>query len=157
MLIPGNKFNPHRLLKKHFIYIHTHTCKHRHTYAEHPRCYFEEKPYLKDGNAPGVERVGFFDIEATNLHATFGYIFSYCIKELDGKIWVHISASRRNKVPSWDDLMMIKCQFLGENKKAIQVLAPRSEHVNICSNCLHIWHCVDNDPLPDFTRGSGML
>lgn len=94
MLIPGKKFNPHRLLKKHFIYIHTHTCKHYHTYAEHPQCYFDEKPYQKDGNAPGVERVGFLDIEATNLHATFGYTFSYCIKELDGEIYEYLLSPR---------------------------------------------------------------
>ena len=32
------------------------------------------------------ERIGFFDIEASNLKATFGYMFTYCIKELDGKL-----------------------------------------------------------------------
>lgn len=35
---------------------------------------------------PINERIGFFDIEASNLKATFGYMFCYCIKELDGKI-----------------------------------------------------------------------
>ena len=32
------------------------------------------------------ERVGFLDIEASNLRATFGIIYTYCIKELDGPI-----------------------------------------------------------------------
>jgi uncharacterized protein YprB with RNaseH-like and TPR domain len=56
---------------------------HSHRYIEHMPCYFKEKP--DDG--PVVERIGFLDIEATNLHATFGYAFSYCIKELDGPIF----------------------------------------------------------------------
>jgi hypothetical protein len=29
--------------------------------------------------------------------------------------------------------------------------------VNIHPNCLHLFVCVDNDPLPDFTRGEGLL
>lgn len=32
------------------------------------------------------ERIGFLDIEASGLTATFGYMFTYCIKELDGKL-----------------------------------------------------------------------
>lgn len=32
------------------------------------------------------EKIGFLDIEASGLKATFGYMFSYCIKELDGEL-----------------------------------------------------------------------
>jgi uncharacterized protein YprB with RNaseH-like and TPR domain len=87
MLIPGPKFNPNRLLKREMLWLWTHHCKaHGHTYASHPNCYFKEKPYFESAEAPGVERVGFCDIEATSLNASFGYMFSYCIKELDGGI-----------------------------------------------------------------------
>ena len=37
-------------------------------------------------DAPPREVIGFLDIEASNLSATFGYVFSYCIKRLDGDI-----------------------------------------------------------------------
>jgi hypothetical protein len=43
--------------------------------------------------------------------------------------------------------------FIGDGRKAIQVFAPVAEHVNIHEFCLHLWHCLDGDPLPDFTRG----
>jgi DNA polymerase III epsilon subunit-like protein len=33
-----------------------------------------------------VERIGFADIEASNLTATFGIVYTYCIKELDGEL-----------------------------------------------------------------------
>ena len=64
----------------------THYCRHSHTYASHPNCYFSEKPYLQDANAPGVERIGFLDIESTGLKANWDYVLCYCIKELDGQI-----------------------------------------------------------------------
>jgi len=53
-------------------------CKHGHNALDHPNCY-EEKF--------GREiKIGFADIEASNLTATFGICYTYCIKELDGKI-----------------------------------------------------------------------
>jgi uncharacterized protein YprB with RNaseH-like and TPR domain len=50
-------------------------CVHHHTFLEHPKCYVEEK-----------EKIGFLDIESSNLHADFGIILSYAIKELDGEV-----------------------------------------------------------------------
>jgi len=47
-------------------------------------CFWKEHPDGAGIFAP--ERVGFIDIEATNLNADFGYILSYCIKEEDGPI-----------------------------------------------------------------------
>jgi len=46
---------------------------HHHSYLEHYNCYLKE-------NADQIERIGFLDIEATNLDADFGFILSYCIK-----------------------------------------------------------------------------
>lgn len=53
------------------------SCKHNHNGLSHPRCYEALHP---------SERVGFFDIEATSLNASFGYMLSYCIKKRDGEI-----------------------------------------------------------------------
>lgn len=48
----------------------THRCEHRHSYIEHNSCY------------KGMEeRIGFLDIEASNLDADFGIMLSYCIKD----------------------------------------------------------------------------
>jgi uncharacterized protein YprB with RNaseH-like and TPR domain len=49
-------------------------CKHGHTKSEHPNCFIRD------------ERIGFLDIEASNLNATFGICYLYCIKKLDGEI-----------------------------------------------------------------------
>ena len=49
-------------------------CPHRHNGLEHHKCY---------DSIHDTERIGFLDIEATSLNASFGYMLSYCIKPLD--------------------------------------------------------------------------
>lgn len=78
-------------------------------------------------------------------------------KELDGRRWLHLSVSRSNRLPTWDDLKLVKDVFMGRERKVIQVLLPASEYVNIHPFVLHLWACMDGDPLPDFTRGSASL
>lgn len=73
--------------------------------------------------------------------------------EADGKKWLHVSCAYKNRLPSWEDLKMVKETFIGKDKKAIQVLPPDSEYVNVNPYCLHLWHCVNGDGLPDFTTG----
>jgi uncharacterized protein YprB with RNaseH-like and TPR domain len=53
-------------------------CQHGHNGNRHPACYL-----AKEGGEP---KIGFADIEASNLTATFGIVYTYCIKELDGKL-----------------------------------------------------------------------
>lgn len=77
--------------------------------------------------------------------------------ELDCKVWIHTSYSRRSRIPSYNDTTFIKRQFIGNDKKAIAVYPSSDEHVNIHNYCLHLWHCLDDDGLPDFTQGMGTI
>lgn len=80
--------------------------------------------------------------------------------QADGHIWLHFSISRTQVtevLPSWDQLVRAKEALLGADTKAIQVLPPRKQWVNIHPGVLHLWVCLDADPLPDFTRGTGSL
>lgn len=70
--------------------------------------------------------------------------------EADGKRWMHVSCSRPNRLPSWEELKLVKDTFIGRERKAIQVLPPEAEHVNIHPYALHLFSCLDDDPLPDF-------
>lgn len=76
--------------------------------------------------------------------------------EKDGKNWLHVSFSRRNKMPDYNDITFIKKHFVGEDRKAIMVFPSKDEHVNIHPYCLHLWCCMDEDVLPDF-RKFGMI
>jgi uncharacterized protein YprB with RNaseH-like and TPR domain len=53
----------------------TFRCKHRHNGFSHQQCFKREE-----------EKIGFLDIEASNLNASFGCVYTYCIKELDGPL-----------------------------------------------------------------------
>jgi hypothetical protein len=77
--------------------------------------------------------------------------------ELDKNVWAHLSASRQRCLPSWEDMVEIKNIFLGPERKAINVIPPRKEHVNINPNVHHLFACLTSDPLPDFTHGTGSL
>lgn len=76
--------------------------------------------------------------------------------ELDGRRWIHVSVSRRDRLPSYDDLALVKRAFIGDERKALQVFAPSSEHYNLHAFCLHLWCCLDGDGLPDF-RAMGQV
>lgn len=97
-------------------------------------------------------------------HASPGYlrrdglfvIMSATIEE-DGKRWLHVSASRNGQLPSWSDLREMKDVFIGRDRYAYQVLPPPSHYVNFHPNVLHLWACLDGEPLPDFTHGIGIL
>ena len=65
----------HRLKKVEILWLAKNYCQHRHTYLDHYSCYLKEQPGRQ-------ERVGFFDIETSNLDGDFGIMLSYCI--LDG-------------------------------------------------------------------------
>ncbi len=62
----------HRLKKQELVWLATHRCQHGHLFIEHYNCYLKEHP--------DRERIGFLDIETSNLDADFGIIISYCIK-----------------------------------------------------------------------------
>ena len=54
-------------------------CVHGHNGVVHPRCYDRQDKRTE-------ERIGFADIESSNLTATFGIVYTFCIKELDGEL-----------------------------------------------------------------------
>jgi len=84
-----------------------------------------------------------------------GVCFSVSVHE-DGKRWIHVSASKKRQIPTYDELCFVKKEFIGENRKAIQIFAKLDEHINIHPNCFHLWSCLDNDGLPNFGK-DGMI
>jgi len=63
--------NPHLMLKKDLLKYMTGRCKHYHTYSEHPSCWWKEQQKKP--------KVGYIDIETSNLDANYGIIITYCI------------------------------------------------------------------------------
>lgn len=76
----------------------------------------------------------------------------------DSREWMHISVSRNDRLPSFDDLKFVKSIFAGDNRYAYQVFAPVEKHVNIHNFCLHLWVPLTGElPLPDFTLGGNSI
>ena len=74
----------------------------------------------------------------------------------DGREWLHVSASRKSRIPTYDEMTRIKRDFIGEDKKAVLVLPEKKNHVNIHENCLHLFYSAEN-PLPEFSAGIGSI
>jgi len=65
----------HKLKKDEIIKLSKGKCEaHGHNYLEHYNCYLKENPEK-------AERIGYFDIEASNLVADFGILLSWAIKD----------------------------------------------------------------------------
>jgi hypothetical protein len=73
--------------------------------------------------------------------------------ERDAKTWLHVSCSRRDRLPSWEDLRDVRESFVPDDKVALQVLPPPEEYVNLHPHVLHLWACHDARPTPDFRDG----
>ena len=78
-------------------------------------------------------------------------------EEMDSKDWLHVSLSHKNRLPTYEEMKQVKALFIGRDRKAIQVFPPEQQHVNVHKFCLHLWCCLTDDPLPDFTRGLGIV
>jgi|SRR5215831_13846083 len=73
--------------------------------------------------------------------------------EGDGRRWLHISMSYPDRVPAYDEMIFAMRAILGDDREAYQVFPPRARWISIDPYTLHLWHCVDATPLPDFARG----
>lgn len=70
--------------------------------------------------------------------------------------WLHVSMSRSDRLPNYEDMMEVKNLFIGADRTAIQIFPPSDKHVNIHPNCLHLFCCVTREILPDFRREGGL-
>lgn len=93
------------------------------------------------------------------LNKTLGlFVIVSIAKEDDGNVWVHLSVSRKSRIPTYDDLKLVKKLFMGDACHAYQCFVPSKEHINIHEFVLHLWARQDGKPaLPDFSHGSGSI
>lgn len=117
----------------------------------------EERSYL-----PTVLPVGWYRIpggqwEGHAFERSDGLcVISSACREGDGKRWIHVSASRQNRLPTWADLRDVKNLFIGRDRLAIQVLPREEDYYNFHPYCLHLYSCVDGDPVPDFRKDGAL-
>lgn len=76
-------------------------------------------------------------------------------RESDGRRWAHLSIANPDRIPAWEWLKEAKELFLGD-RTAIMVFPPRAQWINIHKNCLHLWACLDDHGLPNFSAGNSI-
>ena len=95
------------------------------------------------GYPPGDDRNGYFLIPLK--HGQKVQVIAS-----DGMGWEHISVSRKDRPPLWDEMCQIKNLFWGDEDCVIQYHPPRSQYVNNHPNCLHLWRPIGIElPMPD--------
>ena len=73
--------------------------------------------------------------------------------EYDGREWMHVSVSRHDRLPSYDDLKYVKSVIVGPNRWAAQLFPPNDLHVNIHQFCLHLWVPLTGElPWPEWGK-----
>jgi len=71
----------------------------------------------------------------------------------DKSVWLHISFSYANRLPSWQDLKSVKDLFIGRQRLAVQLLPHEEDYVNLHSFTLHLYTRLDGDTLPGLAPG----
>ena len=76
------------------------------------------------------------------------------VGEYDGREWMHVSMSREDRLPSYNDMKHVKEIVIGNDRWAAQLFPPVENHVNIHPFCLHLWAPLTGSlPWPNFGEG----
>lgn len=63
--------------------------------------------------------------------------------------WEHVSVSTRSRCPTWYEMAFVKRLFWRDDETVIQLHVPRSQHLNLAENCLHLWKPIGIElPMP---------
>jgi hypothetical protein len=81
----------------------------------------------------GDDSNGILRIPARGLSIMFG----------NGGGWEHVSVSRTDRCPTWEEMDWVKRQFWDDADTVMQLHVPSVEHVNVHPYCLHLWRPVD--------------
>ena len=61
------------------------------------------------------------------------------VQASDGIGWEHVSVSLPDRCPTWEEMLIIKNLFWGDEDLVVQFHPPEKDCVNIHPYCLHLW------------------
>ena len=63
--------------------------------------------------------------------------------------WDHVSVSRRNRCPNWQEMEHVKRLFFNDDEVAVQYHVAVANHINLHPHCLHLWRPLHVEiPMP---------
>ena len=101
---------------------------------------------------PG-DTFGLFRLASPTTGATLRIVVagenSWKTDAMEGEPWDHVSVSRIDKVPTWEEMCYVKELFFDDTECVIQYHPPKSVYVNNHPNVLHLWRpCLSAIPMP---------
>lgn len=61
----------------------------------------------------------------------------------EGMGWQHVSVSRSDRCPTWEEMCEVKDLFFGPDEWVVQFHPARDQYVNVHPYCLHLWRPID--------------
>ena len=63
--------------------------------------------------------------------------------------WEHVSVSRSDRCPTWDEMCQVRALFFEPEDVVVQFHPAASQYINVHPNCLHLWRPIEADiPIP---------
>lgn len=63
--------------------------------------------------------------------------------------WEHVSVSRADRAPTWEEMCAIKDLFWDENEVVVQYHPAKKDYINHHPHCLHLWRSMRKSlPMP---------
>lgn len=76
-----------------------------------------------------------------------GVTLAVCLS--DGAGWDHVSVSRSDRCPTWEEMCFVKTVFFREDETVLEYHPAKRNYVNDHPYCLHLWRPQQQDiPLP---------
>lgn len=91
-----------------------------------------------DGVSYGAARVPGLLLDAPDLHVIFSSPDPDDLGDVSAG-WEHVSVSTTSRVPTWPEMCRVKALFWDDEDCVVQFHPPRSEYVDECRTCLHLW------------------
>lgn len=63
----------------------------------------------------------------------------------DGMEHVSVSPRKKFRIPSWDDMCVLKDICWNDEEEVYQIMPKKSQYVNIVENCLHLWKPIGKE------------
>jgi len=95
--------------------------------------------YWKQVESPAPKHMKVWEHHLVKLRV----IYSRSRARSNGVEWHHISVSRPERIPTWEELKKVKDDFFGEEREAYHVIPKKKDHVNAHEYCMHLFAPVD--------------
>jgi len=92
---------------------------------------------IKEGDIDNNISTGKFR-DSSFAHGGFTVMFTMEHHE-DDRMFLHLSISRVDRYPSWDEIVLFRSLFFDDDDTIFQVIPKEGDYVNVHSNCFHLW------------------